>query len=184
MLKISKLRRLIFVALLAAMAMVLMHMGTSLIPAARYLKYEPSGAIILLCGMLLGPAAAAECALVKCILYFISHGGNPYGHLSDLIAMLTFACTASAIMHRMGVQVGKKRLIACVIGVIAVTVVMIPANYVILYLQYGMTADAVTATMIYVIPYNMLKAGLNSAIALVVYAPIYKALCKMEVSHN
>lgn len=184
MLKISELKRLIFVALLAAMATVLMHMGMSLIPAARYLKYEPSGAIILLCGMLLGPAAAAECALVKCILYFISHGGNPYGHLSDLIAMLTFACTACALMHRMGDQAGKKRLIACVIGVIAVTVVMIPANYVILYLQYGMTADAVTATMIYVIPYNLLKAGLNSAIALVVYTPIYKALGKMEVSHS
>lgn len=184
MLKISKLKQLIFVALLAAMAMVLMHTGTSLIPAARYLKYEPSGAIILLCGMLLGPAAAAECAFVKCILYFISHGGNPYGHLSDLIAMLTFACIAAALMHRMGVQSGKKRILACAVGVLAVTLVMIPANYVILYLQYGMTPAAVTATMIYVIPYNILKAGLNSVLALVVYTPVYKALSKMEVSHS
>ena len=184
MLKISKLKQLIFVALLAAMAMVLMHTGTSLIPAARYLKYEPSGAIILLCGMLLGPAAAAECALVKCILYFISHGGNPYGHLSDLIAMLTFACIAAALMHRMGVQSGKKRILACAVGVLTVTLVMIPANYVILYLQYGMTPAAVTATMIYVIPYNILKAALNSVLALVVYTPVYKALSKMEVSHS
>lgn len=184
MLKISKLKQLIFVALLAAMAMVLMHTGTSLIPAARYLKYEPSGAVILLCGMLLGPAAAAECALVKCILYFISHGGNPYGHLSDLIAMLTFACITTALMHRMGVQSGKKRILACAVGVLAVTLVMIPANYVILYLQYGMTPAAVTATMIYVIPYNILKAALNSVLALVVYTPVYKALSKMEVSHS
>lgn len=184
MLKISKLKQLIFVALLAAMAMVLMHAGTSLIPAARYLKYEPSGAVILLCGMLLGPAAAAECAFVKCILYFISHGGNPYGHLSDLIAMLTFACIAAALMHRMGVQSSKKRILACAVGVLAVTLVMIPANYVILYLQYGMTPAAVTATMIYVIPYNILKATLNSVLALVVYTPVYKALSKMEVSHS
>lgn len=184
MLKITKLKRLIFIALLAAMAMVLMHTGTSLIPAARYLKYEPSGAIIVLCGMLLGPAAAAECALVKCVLYFISHGGSPYGHLSDLIAMLTFACITSALMHRLGTQSVKKRILACVVGVLAVTLVMIPANYIILYLQYGMAPAAVTATMIYVIPYNILKAGLNSVIALVVYPPIYKALSKMEASHS
>lgn len=184
MLKISNLKRLVFIALLAAMAMVLMHTGTSLIPAARYLKYEPSGAIILMCGLLLGPGAAAECAAVKFVLYFITHGGSPYGHLSDLIAMLAFACTASALAHRFGIDSFKKRLIACVLGVLVVTLVMIPANYIILFLQYGMTPDAVSATMIYVIPYNLLKAGLNSAIALVLYLPVFKALSKMERNHG
>ena len=182
MLKISRLRRTVFIALLAAIAMLLMHTGTALIPAARYLKFEPSGSIILICGLLLGPAAAAECAVVKCILYFISHGGSPYGHLSDLIAMLSFACVACAFAHKFGISDAKKRILTCAIGMLTVTIVMIPANYIILYLQYGMSAEAVSATMIYVIPYNLLKAGLNSVVGLVLYLPVYKALSKMEQS--
>ena len=76
-LPITPLRRRIFIALLAAIAMMLMLcFGISVIPGASYLKYEPSGGIILLCGFLLGPAGALECALVKCVLYMLVHGGS------------------------------------------------------------------------------------------------------------
>lgn len=178
MLKLPPLKRMIFIALLAAMATVLMYLGFSIFPAAHYLKYEPSGAVILLCGLLLGPAAAAECALVKCVLYFLTHGGSPFGHLSDLIAMLSFSCTAAALSRRLGPQRAGCRVLACAAACVAVTLVMIPANYVILYLQYGMEPAAVTATMVYVIPYNLLKSGLNSALALALYPALGRALRK------
>lgn len=183
MLKMTKLKRMVFVALLAAMAVVLMYFGVALIPAAHYLKYEPSGAIILICGLLLGPGAAAQCAFVKCVLYFIVHGGSPYGHISDLIATLALCCLASALNRRFtATRPAPGKIPACLAGVAAATILMIPANYVILYLQYGMTPDAVSASMIYVIPYNILKAGLNSVIALILYEPVFHALSHMEAS--
>ncbi|MCC8046837.1 MAG: ECF transporter S component [Clostridiales bacterium] len=179
-LDLKPLRRMIYIAMLAAIAMVIMHMGFSIIPAASYLKYEPSGAVILLSGLLLGPGAAAECALVKCVLYFFTHGGSPYGHLSDLIAMLSFSCTVSGLFHHFGVKQIRRLALCCVAGCAVVTLVMIPANYVILHLQYGMTPAAVSATMIYVIPYNLLKSGLNSVIAVALYPRVESSLRKLS----
>ena len=176
-LPITPLRRRIFIALLAAIAMMLMlSFGISVIPGARYLKYEPSGGIILLCGFLLGPAGALECALVKCVLYILVHGGSLYGHVSDLLATCVFAGTTSYLLYRKKQPERKDMFIFPVVGAIAVTLVMIPANYVILHLQYGMTASAVSASMIYIIPFNLIKAGLNSAFALCLYPSVSKAI--------
>ena len=55
----TPLKRMVFIALLASIAMLCMLcFGISVIPGATYLKYEPSGGVILLCGLLLGPAGA------------------------------------------------------------------------------------------------------------------------------
>lgn len=180
---VSPLKRQVFTALLAAIAVVIMQMlGFPLIAAARFLKYEPSGTVILLCGILMGPAAAAECAVVKCILYFLVHGGSPFGHISDLIAMLCMAVTASALMYRKPQHSLKNRIVACVVAGILTTVVMSLANYPILYLQYGTNAAGVTAMQVYLIPFNLLKTGLNSLLALFLYSPLYKGIIAIDKS--
>ena len=178
-LPITPLKKMIFIALLAAIAMMFMLcFGVAVIPGATYLKYEPSGGVILLCGFLLGPAGALQCALVKCILYMLVHGGSPYGHLSDLLATCVFVGTATFLLYRMK-RPGRLHMILCALaGAIAATLVMIPANYVILHLQHGMSPSAVSASMIYIIPFNLVKTGLNSAFALCLYPPIAKAIEK------
>lgn len=173
----TPLKRMVFIALLASIAMLCMLcFGISVIPGATYLKYEPSGGVILLCGLLLGPAGALECALVKCILYFLVHGGSPYGHLSDLLATCVFVGCATFLLERMPPAKRTHMILCCAAGAVAATLVMIPANYVILHLQFGMDAAAVSASMIYIIPYNLIKAGLNSAFALCLYSPVWHAL--------
>ncbi len=183
-LEVAPLKQLVFTALLAAMAMMLMHFGISFFPGARYLKYEPSGVIILLCGLLLGPAAALECAIVKCVLYFLSHGGSPFGHLSDLLSMICFSGTALMIICRGGTHGPKKRILGCVVSCVVTTVVMTLANYPILYLQYGMNAESVTVTLPFVIPFNILKVTLNSAVALLAYRPVYLAIRAVSSSRS
>lgn len=176
----TPLQRLIFIALLAAIAMVCMLcFGVSLFPGATYLKYEPSGGVILLCGLLLGPAGALECAFVKFILYILVHGGSPYGHISDLLATSVFVGVSTLLAYRLR-KCGKGRLIACcAAGALAATLVMIPANYVILHLQYGMSPTAVSASMVYIIPYNFLKTCINSVCALCLYYPVSRAIKTM-----
>ena len=92
-LKMRPLHRMTYIALLAALAMMCMLLfGIKLIPGASYLKYDPSGGVILLCGLLLGPAAGLECTLVKNILYFLVHGGStasvPEGQSASCAARL------------------------------------------------------------------------------------------------
>lgn len=175
----TPLQRLVFIALLSAIAMMCMLcFGVSVIPGATYLKYEPSGGVILLCGLLLGPAGALECAFVKCILYILVHGGSPYGHISDLLATCVFVGGTTFLLYKLKGD-GKVRMILCCAGgAIAATLVMIPANYVILHLQYGMDPAAVTASMVYIIPYNLVKTCLNSALALCLYHPVSQAIRK------
>ena len=179
-LEMRPLHRLVYIALLAALAMMYMLLfGFKLIPAASYLKYDPNGAVILLCGLLLGPAAGLECAVVKGILYFLVHGGSPYGHISEFLATATLVFVSTYLAHRFQARDMRKQILCCAVGCLAATLVMIPANYVILYLQYGMAAEAVTASMIYVIPFNLLKAAMNSMIALVLHGPVRRALEKI-----
>lgn len=175
-LPITPLRRRIFVALLAAIAMLFMLcFGIAVIPGATYLKYEPSGGVILLCGFLLGPAGALECALVKCVLYMLVHGGSPYGHFSDLLATSVFVGVTTFLLYRVKQPKLKHMILCSLVGALAATWVMIPANYIILHLQHGMSVTAVSASMIYIIPFNLVKTGLNSAFALCLYPPIAKA---------
>ena len=184
-LPLPPLRRMVFTAMLAAIAMLIMLcFGVSVIPGAAYLKYEPSGAVILLCGLLLGPASALECAVVKCVLYFLVHGGSPYGHFSDLLATSVFVGCAAFLAYRLRPSTKRGLLLCCVVGGVAATLVMIPANYVILHLQYGMDPAAVAASMVYIIPFNLVKAGFNTAFTLSVYYPVEHALRKSTESRR
>ena len=179
-LPIKPLHRLVFTALLAAAAtLLMMTINVPIIPAASYLKSDPSGAVILLCGLLLGPTGALECALMKSLLYFLVHGGDPYGIFSDLIATLAFTVTAAWAAGRLR-QVRLSRLsLCCLAGCCAATLLMIPANYGILALQFGMSPQAVTASMIYIIPYNLLKTVGNSVLALAVCPVVHSALRRL-----
>jgi len=89
-----------------------------------------------------------------------------------------FVVVATFLLYRMK-RPGRSHMILCALaGAIAATLVMIPANYVILHLQHGMSPSAVSASMIYIIPFNLVKTGLNSAFALCLYPPIAKAIEK------
>lgn len=165
----SSLRKLILVALLAATAFITMTIfNVPLIPAASYLKYEPSGALILLCGFLLGPVAALQTAFIKSVLYLMLTG-DIYGVVSDFIAMALFVVTASCLSIKPIKAIAKpylQKIIACAIACLVTTVIMCLLNYPILYWQFGMNAQAVTASMIYVIPYNLLKTICNSVLGI------------------
>ena len=170
------LHRRIFIALLAAIAMLVMLVfGIPLIPAAAYLKYEPSGAVVLLCGLLLGPSSALQCALLKSALYFIIHGGSLYGIFSDLLATVAFAVPVALLAQKF-VRFPWRRIPACIVGSLIATAVMIPANYIILHFQFQMSVSAVTTALIYIIPFNLLKAACNSAAVLLLFPAISRAI--------
>ena len=196
------LQKQIFSAFLAAIALVcMMTLGIRLIPAASYLKYEPSGAVILLCGLLMGPAAGFECALVKNVLYFLIHGGNPYGHLSDFLMTSVFTLVVTGLLYGNAALTnaasakaaasgsasakaapanaapsGIREIICCAAGCAAAVLFAIPMNYVILRLQFGMAPAAVTASLVYIIPFNLLKTVLNSVAALLLHRPVRTAI--------
>ena len=148
-------------------------LGIPIIPFAAYLKYEPSGVFLLMTGYLFGPLGAFACCFLKAALVFLLGSGNIFGVLSDLLASASMVCLASLIGNRYRTRKGW--IAGCAVGTLAATLLMIPANYVILYFEFGMLPQAVTASMVGIIPFNLFKGVLNGVLFLFLQAPLKRA---------
>ncbi|MBQ4343720.1 MAG: ECF transporter S component, partial [Erysipelotrichaceae bacterium] len=67
-------------------------------------------------------------------------------------------------------------------GVIVTVAVMMVWNYIVTPIYYGMPREAVVALMIPgLLPFNLLKYGLNAGITLVLYKPIVNVLRRFKM---
>lgn len=161
----TKLKTNIATALFGALALVTMVLiAIPIIPSAAYLKYEPSGAVLLMAGVLLRPRAGLAACLVKDLLYLLAMGANPFGVLGDFLCTSIFAGTGAWMLRRAQgrTQAAGYLLVATILSML----VMIPANFPILYLEFGMSPQRVWASMPAIIPFNFIKGILNSALFL------------------
>lgn len=174
----NKTQKLVLMALLSAISVILLmtpFLRMPLIPAAPYLVYDAMDIPILIGGFWLGPVAGLIITLVGALIQGVAINveGGLYGILMHLIATGVFVTTASLIYR-------KKKTIArmvtgLVFGTLAMTLIMIPANLIITPLFLGAPVSAVKEMILPVIvPFNLLKAGINSVITFLIYLPISK----------
>ena len=167
-------RRLVMLALLAAIAYVAMMVGR--VPVVLWLKYDPKDVILAIAGFLYGPVAAfATTSVVAFVEMFSTSDTGFWGLVMNILSSCTFACTAAAIYKRKHTQRGA------LIGLIAGVAVMVPAmlmwNYFFTPIYMGQPREAVADLLIpYFLPFNLVKGGLNAAITMLVYKPVVKAL--------
>jgi riboflavin transporter FmnP len=169
-------QKLAVLGLLSAAAFVLMAtMQVPVLPQAPYLRYDPSDAVALLAGVTYGPGAAVGVVFVKDLLYLLFRARGPFGPLADFVAAATFAAATAWAFHRSGGPFGMRLVRAAVVGTAARVLVMIPANFVILYLQFGMPPARVAGMLLPVIvPFNAVKAAANALLALFVLTPLLR----------
>ena len=160
----SKVRQIVIVALLGALAfMIMLLIGLPILPGASFLKYEPSGVVILAAAFLLGPVGGAAACVVKDLLFLLLGAGNIFGVSSDFINTSVFAITAALLLRKSATL--SHNIGAYTVAAIISTAVMIPANLIILPLEFGMTIESVLNMMLpAILPFNLLKAALNSII--------------------
>lgn len=170
-------KKMVLLAMLAAVA----YMMVSLIrvPIVLFLKYEPKDVIITIGGFLLGPMASFIISLVVSLLEMVTISDTgPIGAVMNLLSTCTYACTAAFIYKK------KHTLNGAVVGLGIGTVVMAGAmllwNYLItpLYMTGSSRADIAGMLIPVFLPFNLLKAGLNSAFILALYKPLVTALRK------
>ena len=172
-------KEMVLIAMLAAIAYVIVTFIR--IPVVLFLKYEPKDVIITIGGFLLGPLAAFVTSLVVSLveMFTISDTG-PIGALMNLLSTCSFACTASLIYKK------RHTLSGAILGLLLASVVMVAAmllwNWLITPLYMGVDRSAVEGMLIPMfLPFNLLKAGLNSALVLVLYKPLVTALRKANL---
>ena len=178
----ESLRKLVLIAMLAAVAYLMVALvRIPVMPAAPFLKYEPKDVIITIGGFLLGPMASFLTSLVVSLIEMVTFSETgPIGCLMNLLSTCSFACTAALIYKK------RHNLWGAVVGLLAGAVVMAGImllwNWLVTPLYMGVERDAVEGMLLTVfLPFNLLKAGFNSAFVLGLYKPLTTALRKTRL---
>lgn len=175
----DKIKKMVIMALLAALAYLVAMVR---IPAILFLKYEPKDVVITIGGFLLGPLASFIISLIVSLLemFTISETGI-IGCVMNLISSCSFACVASLIYKKMHSLKGA--VLSLLAGSVSMVAVMLLWNWLItpLYMT-GTSRQDVAAMLIPIfLPFNAVKAGLNSALILGLYKPLTHSLRKARL---
>ena len=179
MLKDQKVKNMVILAMLTAISYVIVALIR--IPVVAFLSYEPKDVVITIGGFLLGPTASFVISLLVSLLEMVTFSQTgPIGALMNLISTCSFACTAAFIYKKKRTLGGA--ILGLAVGSIVMTGVMLLWNWLITPLYMGVAREAVEGMLIPMfLPFNLLKAGLNTAFTLILYKPLVIALRKAKL---
>ncbi len=170
----QRLRRLCVMALLCALAYTAVALIR--IPVVTFLKYEPKDVLLVIGGFLFGPLPGALMAVIVSLVELVTVSDTGIiGCGMNILSSCLFVCIAAGIYHR------RRTLSAAVVGLVcgalATTAGMLLWNYLITPLYMGLPRQAVAEMLLPVfLPFNLFKTALNSALTLLLYKSVVKAL--------
>ncbi len=173
-------KKLAAMAMLTALAVVA-DIFLRLPNIAGFLTYEPKDVILTIGAFIFGPLAGLIMALVVCLIEMVTVSSTGViGLLMNFLASATFAGVASLIYYRKKTM--KRAIIGLVAGSLSMIAVMLLWNYIMTPIYMGVPREAVLDMFLPVlIPFNAIKAGLNSALVLLLYKGVVTALRKARL---
>lgn len=169
-------RKLVTLALLIAIGVVLSQLKTFPL-FSNFLQYDASGAIIVLAALLYGPAEGTLVALLVGVLRLpLIEAGSYFGIAMDVAAYLALAVPAGLLARRLhGRRAGYA--VALGAGALCMTAAMIALNITLTPVFWGIARPAVMKMIVpALLPFNVVKAVVNSALAFGLYEALKKAL--------
>lgn len=156
----SKTKKMIYIALIGAMAYVLARFTKmSIFPNAPYLKLDLGEIPLFLAASLFSPGVAV-CALgIKELCSLFLSGSNIWGLIADFIVFGSCLLTFTTLVKNN--QSAARLLLATTLATALRVAVSLPVNIVILRLQYGTTAAGVMAQMAVIAMFNCLKTAVG-----------------------
>ena len=170
-------KKMVLLAMLAAVSYMLVSLVR--IPVVLFLKYEPKDVVVTIGGFLYGPMASFIVSLLVSLLEMVTISETgPIGCLMNLLSTCAFACTAAFIYKRKHTPSGA--VAGLVTGSIVMIATMMLWNWLITPLYMGGDRESVEALLLPAfLPFNSLKAGLNTALVLMLYKPLVTVLRKI-----
>ena len=174
---------LVFIAIMTALSLVLSEFPK--IPVF-FLKVDFSDVPIIFSAVHIHPLAGVFIALVKNLVGLASSSTMFVGELSNFILSCAYCLVASLLFYAKRTK--TKIIISSVIAVFAATAVALATNYFVmipLYIKlYGLGAlqGYSKAGFIFsiILPFNLIKFGLETAVFLGLYFGLYKVLHKLR----
>lgn len=170
----KRMRLMTIVGIVSAIAFVLV--ATIKIPVVLFLKYEPKDIAITLTGLAVGPLSAVLITIITSFLEMITISSTGIiGFAMNVLATLAFVLPAVVIYRRKHDRFGAVIGLAC--GVILMTLVMLLWNYIATPIFLNIEREKVVPLLwSAILPFNLLKGGLNAALTYLLYKPITSAL--------
>lgn len=154
---------------LAVIVNLLIHFP--LIPSVEFLSYDAKDVIIVIGGFIYGAGSAFIMSVITSLLEIMYRGGNLLDVLMNVISTCTFACVAAWIYKRDHTRKGA--FLGLGIGTVCSVLSMLLWNYIVTPIYFGMPREAIVSILVPgILPFNLLKCGLNSGLTLFLYKPI------------
>ena len=170
-------KKMVALAMLAAIAYLMVNLIR--IPVVLFLKYEPKDVIITIGGFLYGPMAAFIVSGIVSLLEMVTISETGIvGCIMNLISTCSFACAAAFVYKKQHTLKGA--ITGLGLGSVLMVGTMLLWNWLITPLYMGVDRATVEGMLIPAfLPFNLLKAGLNSALIIGLYKPLSSALRKV-----
>lgn len=166
-------RTLVTMALFAALGVLLSYIEIPLFPPAPYLKFDPSFITAMVGAFLYGPLAGIVIGVIQNVVHgLFSTGGGFFGALMNCVIVVAYVWPAAIIYQRRKTM--GRAIVGLVVGIVCGTAAAVLMNlWVTPLYTAGATTQLVIAMIVPIlIPFNLIKLGIDSILAVLVYKPI------------
>ena len=176
-----KVEKMAKMGMLIALSLVLISipfLRFMIFPAVPFLQYDAGAIPMLIASFAFGPLAGLVVTVITATLQTLmfSSSGGPYGWIMNVIATGTFVVTAGLIYSKAKEKTRKVAIIALLCGMMAQTLIMIPANYIVTPIFLTTEISAVTALMPWIVAFNLTRTGINAMVTFFLYKQIRRFL--------
>ncbi len=178
----SRIRKMTTMGVLVAISVILILSPLKFpFPAAPFLVYDAADVAIIIGGFIFGPVEGIILTIVTAIVQTLAVSGDGWiGCIMHIVA--TSALVGISSIVYMKKKTLKSAVTGLILGSLAMTALMIPMNMIFYPLFAGTPVDAVIKMIVpALLPFNLMKAGLNSAIALLLYKSAGKLLSQIAL---
>ena len=174
----TKTKKIVTIGMLSALAFVVLLCTRVQI---EFLTYEAKDAIIAVSGLLLGPLVSAGISLGVSLVEMVTISSTGViGLIMNVLASTAFSCTAAFIYRKKHTLAGA--FLGLLGGILLSTLVMILWNYLITPLYLGASRETVVGLIVpLLLPFNLIKNGINAAVTMLLYKPLSYALRKASL---
>lgn len=167
-------KRIAIYALFVALGIVASFIEFPLIPGIPFLKYDPSGIVVLVAGFAFGPSAAAIVGVLAMVPHLFI---DPIGGAIAIVCLLALVLPAALIYKR--IRDFKGALLGLAAGIVVAMAVALLCNWASVPLYYGGNMQAfVAAITASIIPFNLAKLAIHAVVTFAIYKPISNLLAK------
>lgn len=172
-------KKLTLISMLSALGVALVFLiHFSIFPAVPFLEYDPADIPILFVTLIFGPLEGLVMTFVVSIIQgvTVSAGAGFVGVFMHIVATGSMVIAVGLVKKCFASKPKFSLVAAGSAGIITMTAVMVILDIVIMPLYMNVPLSVVLDLIWYIVAFNLIKAGINVGISLILFIPLQKVI--------